>query len=291
MAEGSEIVRALSRRYPQLLLPIARGMSQTEQYRRAVLRGVLPDADPVIAGSASDSFETVRTEFGSVGIWYLAHREDFVRAVQALAHRCEPVALPASVGAQYIGGLVNWETIRAHRAQYLAAGGGDWSRELRRFAADRSCCTDCLILLGSGFYSDVPAQEASLPERTWREASLRIRKYHELTHFVYRRAYPGDVDAVRDEVLADCVGLLAAFGRYDSRLARRVLGICGGGVLPGGRLRHYVPEEALPAAVHRACFWIDALSRTASLVPIRPGEAFEPFFLSEAGKNEFTLPE
>lgn len=257
----SAIVQRLSLRYPQLLLPIEPGMSGTERYRAAALRGKILDADPNSFGSAFDSYETVQTIAGSVGVWQLGERADFVRAVQALVYRCEPVPVPEAVGAQYIGGLANWEKIRAHRAQFFAGGGRDWGAELHRFTADKANYTDSLILLSSGFYSNVPPQELSLPEQQWREASCRIRKYHELTHFIYRKAYPGDVDVVRDEVLADCMGLLAAFGSYSPALARRFLGIREGTLLPDARLRHYLAAQALDSGIRRACFWIDSLEK------------------------------
>ena len=261
MREANSIISALSLRYPQLRLPIAAGMSGSERYKAAVLRGIISDADPEGFGSALDSFREVRTALGTVGIWCLENRADFVRAVQALVYRCEPVPVPEAVGAQYIGGLANWEKIRAHRAQFFAGGGRDWGAELHRFTADKANYTDSLILLSSGFYSNVPPQELSLPEQQWREASCRIRKYHELTHFIYRKAYPGDVDVVRDEVLADCMGLLAAFGSYSPALARRFLGIREGTLLPDARLRHYLAAQALDSGIRRACFWIDSLEK------------------------------
>ena len=255
------ISQCLSLRYPQLRLPIAAGMSGSERYRAAVLCGIIPDADPEGFGSALDSFQEVRTALGTVGVWCLEDRADFVRAVQALAYRCEPVEIPAAVGAQYIGGLANWEKIRAHKAQYLAGGGRDWGREFRRFTADKANYTDSLILLSSGFYSDIPPEEISMSAEEWKSRSMTIRRYHELTHFLYRRAYPGDVDVVRDEVLADCMGLLAAFGSYSPALARRFLGIREGTLLPDARLRHYLAAQALDSGIRRACFWIDSLEK------------------------------
>ncbi|MCI6436018.1 MAG: hypothetical protein MR828_14935, partial [Clostridiales bacterium] len=126
------ISRRLARCYPQLLLPVAAGMSKTEAYKNAVLRGIIPEAEPIIPGTAEDTFEQVDTAGGSVGIWTLAKREDFVLAVQALAYRCEPKPVPDAVGAQYIGGLIDWEKIRCHKERYLSEGGQNWNWEFRR---------------------------------------------------------------------------------------------------------------------------------------------------------------
>ena len=60
------------------------------------------------------------------------------------------------------------------------------------------------------------------------------------------------VPVLRDEVIADSIGLVAAFGRYDTALAARFLGVEGETFREGGRLSHYVKEEELAAAVVRA---------------------------------------
>ena len=254
-----EITQKLSHWYPQLLLPIAPETKDSSLYRNAVTRGMEIAAEPF--GSGEDTLTVEETPAGPVEVWYLHNRADFVRAVQALAYKCQPVPLPETVGAQYLGGLPNWEKIRAHRAAYLTSGGTDWSQEFRRFTADKANYTDSLILLSRGFYSGVSAKAVGLPEERWLEASLTIRRHHELTHFVYRKTFPGDIDVVRDEVLADCMGLLAAFRSYNPALARLLLGIGKDGVLPGGRITHYVNAQQIPGAVRKAEFWIAALSR------------------------------
>lgn len=255
----------LARCYPQLLLPVTAGMSSTEAYKNAVLRGFFSEAEPIIPDTAADTFEQVDTVVGSVGIWTLAKREAFVLAVQALAYRCEPKPVPDAVGAQYIGGLINWEKIRAHKMQYHSEGGQDWNQEFRRFTADKGNYTDSLIILSTGFYSNIPPEEVGLSPQEWKQKSMVIRKYHELTHFVYRKAYPGDIDVIRDEVLADCVGIQAAFGSCNRELAERFLGIRDGQALSDGRIRHYVSESALPSAIHRALFWAEVFSAVMAL--------------------------
>ena len=70
-----------------------------------------------------------------------------------------------------------------------------------------------------------------------------IRKYHECTHFVCRRLYREKKDPVWDELVADAVGLYAAFGKYDISLAELFLGIKDGRYT-GGRLENYLDKEA-----------------------------------------------
>lgn len=257
----------LLRSYPQLRLPLSAQTGSSAEYTDVVLRGNPPTGTPCVPFCREDSFWEEKTEVGAVRIWRLANRESFEHALQALAYRCDPREIPESVGAQYIGGLINWELIRRHKREYIASGGEDWKTEFRRFTQKRENYTDSLILLSSGFYSGISPEKVGMSPELWEKASAEIRRYHELTHFVYRKCCPGDVDVIRDEVLADCVGLCAALDRYDARLARIFLGIENGALLPNARLRHYVPEEMLPQAVEKAELWVGWLDRILKGIP------------------------
>jgi hypothetical protein len=259
----------LARCYPQLLLPIREGMRQSAEYKAAVLCGEPVDLSPDFLSPQEITLSSVDTPAGRAEIVVLGQREDFLHAYRALAYRCEPKEIPDSVGAVTIRGLINWEKINAHRDAYLASGGEDWDDEFGRFTAERKNYRDSVILLSSGNYSNVPASDVGLKEDAWREKSLTVRKYHELTHFVCRALWPEDIDALRDEVIADGMGLVAAFGRYDTELARRFLGVEDGRFREGGRLSHYVEEAELPAGVGRANALIDEYA--ARIEQAQPG--------------------
>lgn len=268
--------QALALKYPQLLLPIKHGTSGSLLYRNAVLRGMEVSGKPQFTGSPEDSYCVVHTLFGSVGILTLGNREDFEHAICALAYRCEPRPIPSSIGAQYIRGLINWEKIRAHRDRYTREGGQDWIGEFRAFTADKTNYTDSLILLSTGYYSGISPEIVGLPMEEWKKRSMMIRRNHELTHFIYRKEYPGDIDAVRDEVLADYIGIQCAFGCYDPDLARILLGVEHSTAAQGGRIRQYVSPDKLERAVSDACFWIDtlaALPRTSANMNDMKGKA------------------
>ena len=245
-------ISRLAKKYPQLLLPIRAGEKETEEYRAAVLSGAPLSAEPDFIGSPGDSLSVAETPAGKAEILYLENREDFEHAFRALAHRCEPAEIPASVGATTIRGLINWEKIHNHEKEYLQSGGNDWNLEFRRFTAEKANYLDSLILLSSGDYSNVSAEAAGIPAGEWKEKSVTIRKYHELTHFICRALYPDDVDAIRDEVIADLIGLVAAFGDYDVHLAETFLGIEGETFREGGRLSYYTDAEHLNETVSRA---------------------------------------
>ncbi len=259
--------------YPQLQLPVRTGMKDSPLYRDVVLSGAPLPEEERLPFEAEAELSSVTTPAGNAQILWLARREDFERVLCALAYRCEPAEIPASVGASTVRGLINWGKINAHKAAYLAAGGDDWAAEFRRFTADRKNYRDTLIVLSNGDYSAVSADVLGLSADVWTEKSLSIRKYHELTHFVCRELYPEDVDAIRDEVLADLIGLVAAFDRYDPALARRFLGIENGHYREGGRLSHYAKEDELGETVARADRLIDDYG---AQVPAAPeGDVFD----------------
>ena len=248
-------LQSLPERFPQLKLPIRTGMRETPAYKAAVLSGEEVQEEVPFLFGPGDSLTTAETPAGPAEILYLEDRERFLRAYRALGYRCEPAEIQPSVGAVALRGLIDWGKIRDHKEAYLAAGGEDWDEEFSRFAADKNNYLSALILLSGGAYSNIPAEDAGLDPETWLSKSLTIRKYHELTHFVCRGLYPEKIDVLRDEVLADLIGLVAAFGSYDAELARRFLGLENGAFHAGGRLSHYVTEEELPAAAAR----VDAL--------------------------------
>ena len=267
-------IERLSQRYPQLLFPIRAGMCRTEEYRAAVLAGQIPDVKPDFVRAEEITLSTTETPAGRAEVLVFGRREDFLHAYRALGYRCEPAEIPDSVGAATIYGLINWEKIHVHRDTFLAAGGEDWGEEFSRFTADKKNYLDSIILLSSGEYSNVTAQSVGLEASEWLEKSLTIRKYHELTHFVCRGLYPEDIDALRDEVIADSIGLLAAFGRVDTALVRRFLGTEGGVFREGGRLSHYVPEDEVPAAVTRVNAMIDDYAAHIGAVPAGTEDVF-----------------
>ena len=249
-AMQKHFIYSLSRRYPQLTLPIADDTRQSESYRSTVLRGALPEGEPEFSFSADDRFETVNTPAGEAEIVYLADRADFEHCIRALAYRCENREIPPTMGASTISGLINWEKIRAHKEAYLASGGEDWDGEFARFTADSSNYRDTLIVLSRGFYSALSPEETGFAEEEWLERSYAIRKHHELAHFVSRKLFPENKDAVRDEVLADMNGIIAALGHFDAELEGKLLGFRDGKYVYG-RLENYVEEPELAGAAER----------------------------------------
>lgn len=238
----------LAKRFPQLYLKPETGVSQSELYRSIIRKGYRYEGSlPHFIGSTQDSITVEQTPVGEVTVVFLAERADFECFYRIMACRCEPVEIPATMGASYINGVNDWSKIHAHMDAYRENGGEDSKGEFARFTATPSNYKEALLLLSNGPYSAVPAERTPYDAETWLRLSREIRKYHELTHFICRRLFPEKKYPIWDELLADCMGLMFATGEYSIPLAQCILGIENGAYV-GGRLENYtdgVPDDEL----------------------------------------------
>jgi len=164
--------------------------------------------------SEKDEYKLEKTPAGEVESIYFYERADFENAIIALAYRLERKPIPASMGASFLSGLADYVEMSKKK----------------------------VIILSRGGYSGLKGSDVGLDDEEWIEKSLIIRKFHELAHFNQRVLFPENKDALRNEIVADMTGLIAAFGHYDSGLARVFLGIEGDRYRKGGRLENYLPE-------------------------------------------------
>ena len=254
-AASKSVIRKLAGIYPQLYLKP--GPESELIYPDVVQRGkAVPHEDlSHFRTSAADECRMVQTPAGEVRAVTLGDRRDFEVFLQIMANRCKKVAIPATQGAQFIDGIINRGRIERHKEEYYRAakekgeqepGIFEWLEEQRRFTSDKRNYTDALLVLSIGPYSGVPAAKVGLSEERWIACSHEIRLYHECTHFIAYRLYPEKCEPVRDEVVADAVGIYAAFGRVDRGIAECCLGISEGRYT-GGRLENYTenPEDEL----------------------------------------------
>lgn len=249
-------------KYPQLSLPVSEGMSKSPEYLAIVRKGILP-SEPTFPLQETGLEETdiIDTPSGPAEVLYLPNREIFEYFVHVLGYRCEPVPIPASMGSMMISGINNWRKIEAHKKEYLSAGGTDWKTEFREFTGKQENYKDVVLLISRGNYSALSAQDAGFKEEEWLEKSRTIRTYHELSHFVSRKLFPQNKEPLRDEIVADSIGILAAFGCYDELLAKKVLGIEKETYRAGGRLENYVENEQLQKEALRAKRIIEELNQ------------------------------
>jgi hypothetical protein len=266
-AAGKGALAALRPRLVQLRFPIEEGISQTDTYRAATRRGVLPwSAGPGLTLRDPDGLRLhiQPTLSGHIPLLTVADREDFVTLVRALSGRNEPIPVPPSMGACIVTGLNNWDRVARHRRAFEAARGGEaddaaWAEEFARMVPRPELYQDRFIILSSGPYSAVPAADMGLADDAWRRRSLEIRRAHECTHYLTHRAFGRMRNNLLDELIADFAGLLQVDGRYDALLALRFLGLES---YPrwreGGRLASYLGDPPLPpsstAVLHTLVF-------------------------------------
>lgn len=255
---GKAAIERLAEVYQQLYLqPDEAGEAE---YHRIVRTGAEANQKCLahFHGDERDRLYREETPAGSVLVLTLHVRADFELFLQIMANRCVPREIPATQGAAILDGVVNWQRIRRHQEEFfqqeITAGNllPDWPSEFKRFTADKRNYKDALIVLSIGPYSGIPAERLGLDPEEWTERSHVIRLVHECTHFVCRRLYPGKIDAVWDELVADAVGIYAAFGAFDLSMEEVFLGIAEGRYM-GGRLKNYTGDadpDALAEIVH-----------------------------------------
>jgi hypothetical protein len=99
---------------------------------------------------------------------------------------------------------------------------------------------DRLVLLGRSPYSGVAAAEVGRPEDAWLEESLAIRLEHECAHYFTRRVHGSLGGTLRDEVVADFMGITAASDGWRPEWLLRFLGLEDfPAYRAGGRLENY----------------------------------------------------
>ena len=111
-----------------------------------------------------------------------------------------------------------------------------------------------VILLGQAPYSNVPADLLGLDEEEWIKRSCRLRFAHECAHYEMLRLFGGMQNHALDEIVADAMGQLAAFGNFNAARQRLFFGLDKGTGRCTGRLSFYC-RNVLPwerAEIYRA---------------------------------------
>ena len=280
----TSVLGYLAEEYPQLYLNP--DTDTREVYRRVVLRGEEPVTKSLshYRGDPADRKEIVDTPAGQVRVVTLGNRQDFELVLRGLmAAKDGPLTpIPESQGAAMLT-VFNWPRIHAHLAVFPEE---ERAVELKRFTAVRENYIDTLVVLSRGPYSHVDAVTVGETDAEWLDHSDTIRRFHELSHVICRRLYPGDIAPIRDELVADAVGLIAAYGQFDLLLEQRFLGVQGGRYV-GGRLGNYTDNpDTLASQASSALERIKAKTDTLSweepfdLIPV----LMEVADIGEAGK-------
>jgi hypothetical protein len=249
------VFSTLKRVLAQFNFPIEEGISQTESYRAATLKGTSIDEIPQATGLVLNRPEQLQLFIhpslaGKIPVLLTPNREDFVSLVRSLTARNEPKPIPDSMGACIVGGFNNWDRIRQYRRQWEAQNLGhcsqtEWSQEFGRLIPQKQLYQDRFVILSDGFYSNVPASDLGLDEKEWRRLSLIIRLEHECTHYFTRRLFGSMRNNILDEAIADYRGIVAAVECYRADWFLRFLGLESPNYREGGRLQNYKGQPPL----------------------------------------------
>ena len=102
-----------------------------------------------------------------------------------------------------------------------------------------------VILLNAAPYSNISAEKMGLSVEEWLKKSYLIRLRHESAHYETLRLLGGMKNHALDEILADCLGQMAAFGEFSAERQRIFFGLTKGGSKCDGRLNFYC-QKVLP---------------------------------------------
>lgn len=254
---GLWLLDALQAALPQLLLPQVSGISGSEIYKKAVLRGEPLSAAERDAAGPPPPWEQPE----ALRLWIAAHPcgatpvlhtpswSDFERLVRALAHRAEPAPIANGVHAQAVSGLIHWGLIDQFGRQSRAQ----------------------LIVLHEAPYGSVEAEHVpgDLDAAAWLAASTTLRLEHELTHLATKRLLGEMRLNLLDELIADCMGMVAALGCFDAALFGRCLGVD----VDNGRWLSYTRE----LSASEACAAVQLVMTRARELQDRLGE--QPWLL------------
>ncbi len=102
-----------------------------------------------------------------------------------------------------------------------------------------------ILLLNHAPYSNISAEKIGLSEDEWLERSHRLRLRHECAHYETLRLLFDMKNHAHDEIIADALGQIAAFGRFDAERQRIFFGLERGKGIATGRLSFYC-QKLLP---------------------------------------------
>ena len=94
-----------------------------------------------------------------------------------------------------------------------------------------------IILLNEAPYSNVPAEKLGLKADEWLQKSYKLRLRHESAHYETLRIFGGMKNHALDEIIADALGQIAAFGNFNAARQRLFFGLHGDKC--DGRLQFY----------------------------------------------------
>ncbi len=235
--------------FVQLQLPIQEGISKQPEYREVTLKGFPVDIKWKSNRKPKGEIKLYlyKTLFGPVPVIEAFFLEDFEWLLQALAYRNEPRKVPESIGAMMLSGYNNWGRINLCKKRFFQENpNGNYEEYFKRLILEKEKYQDNILLLSHKPYSAVEERIFSLAKEDWLKKSLIIRREHEIAHLMTKRGYGVAQNNVHDEIIADFMGLTAAFEQYDGHYFLTFLGLENyPSYRQGGRLENYIKDMQL----------------------------------------------
>ena len=133
-----------------------------------------------------------------------------------------------------------------------------------------------VILLNAAPYSNIAAKKIGLTVEEWLEKSYQIRLRHESVHYETLRLLGGMKNHALDEILADCLGQIAAFGEFSAPRQRIFFGLAKGDSKCDGRLNFYC-QKVLPTELPKIYRAVDEYLDEVELMARNAANEFELF--------------
>lgn len=226
-----EAFQLLRKCYPQLNFPIEEGINKTQHYIDAVLKGQCQYSDDTDLSPFKKPehvrFTLHNSIVGKVPVLFVTDDQDFVKLVQYLLHKNNPVPVPLSMGALLVNGINNWDRIHSLKNKWLRTNSAEtWNHEFStNILPNPGLYKDKLIILSTKPYSNVPAHRLGLTEEEWAAYSLSIRLEHECTHLFTLNQYGCASNNLHDELIADYIGISKTTGTYNKEWMLAFMGL------------------------------------------------------------------
>jgi len=226
------VFNILKEKLAQLNFPIQQGISSLNEYRNATLKGKKIKFIPLATGLILKQPELLELSIvsgpvGEVPVLTVPNPYDFADIVRALAHKNEPVEIPATMGASLIRGINNWDRIRSLKRDWESESHTrSWNEFFRKnILPNKNLYQDSLIVLSKKNYSGISADSLALNSTDWLSDSLKIRLHHEYSHYFTLRYFGGMYANIYDEILADYLGISMTYGKYNHDLFLKFMGL------------------------------------------------------------------
>ena len=248
-SETIGVINTLKKYFFQLLFPVEKGISDSQSYKNATLKGQLPIENFNIGFIEPDKIflDIYLSRLGFKTPVIIVHNEqDFNHLINVFCYKNEPTEIPESMGAIFINGINNWQRINDIKTEYLKSNNLiSWAEYFKNdIVIKPHLFKDKLIILSAKPYSGITNRLLGITESSWIKSSIEIRREHECAHLFTLANYHHMANNMHDEIIADYVGISKVLGNFDKKWFYYFIGIEHyPNYRKKSRLENYVPKN------------------------------------------------